>query len=903
MTGAMDKVKMTIDYLLAFCEQLGEKSLFTFNEHAGCLTWGGIASVFICILLMVGLAFFFYKKEKALELCDRNLTYAFIAVWILGFVVYDIGMYPDHSANETNAFFALLGVAPMAIIHAFGMFILQSDVSAIHDGCFNSAWFMFFFSIAHLLAAFISMVFVIKHFGFNIVATFIRIIKTHFWPKTKENLYVFWGMNDATYYLAKDIIQPKDSDRPRPEKDPRIMIIRVNNANEDPNKPIGMDRLFSFLSLSNNNLDKLKELQKLGCLTSSTFGSLTDVQAASNNDLLRSELRLNSVVKLMKRTTGKIHMFFLDDDEAFNLQAIGNLKRDMIIKQFVGEKESIEENKSAEEKELIEENKLAEENKPTEENIPVEEKKIIFYCHARHNSIHRVIEDEPSHKNIEVRVIDSSHLSVEQLKLAENIHLQPVSYVKINDDAAVYSAFNALVVGFSEVGLDMVRFLYEFGAFVKGKDKNENTSETENINKKENIEDNPPVGEDINLEKSKKDNTQEDSVKRSDFHCYVVDKEMKSLAGSFAAKAVAIKPVLDPADEDKAKESLISLYQMDCQSIEFFEQLKKWLPKINYIVLATGDDELNMSQAIRIFKLAIRFETDISKLRIMVRVQHDENGHLNRIASHYNRLWAAECNSTDEEKKMHQKVIKATEEVDGPISLFGSSEMIYTYNHIIDEELKEIAKKFKDKYDKALYEHQEAAGTDPYPIIDWDEQQNDAMQLSDGDYKGFSPTYTGMINLRRTQSQNFANSLHIMTKVKLAQEALKIDKDSCLKDLVREDKNVYNENLKDEERKPIYSCADQTGTPIDKIQRVMDVLAQTEHLRWTASHEIHGYQIDPDNPDNKDEARLLHKFMCKWEKLPPETKSFDYNTVDVSLIEQKLIVPKNIEKNDNTNEQ
>ena len=449
MTGAMDKVKMTIDYLLAFCEQLGEKSLFTFNEHAGCLTWGGIASVFICILLMVGLAFFFYKKEKALEFCDRNLTYAFIVVWILGFVVYDIGMYPDHSTNGGSAFLALLGVAPMAIIHAFGMFILQSDVSAIHDGCFNSAWFMFFFSIAHLLAAFISMVFVIKHFGFNIVATFIRIIKTHFWPKTKENLYVFWGMNDATYYLAKDIIQPKDSDRPRPEKDPRIMIIRVNNANEDPNKPIGMDRLFSFLSLSNNNLDKLKELQKLGCLTSSTFGSLTDVQAASNNDLIRSELRLNSVVKLMKHTTGKIHMFFLDDDEAFNLQAIGNLKRDTTVNEFV------------------------------EENKPAEEKKIIFYCHARHNSIHRVIEDEPSHKNIEVRVIDSSHLSVEQLKLSENIHLQPVSYVKINDDATVQTAFNALVVGFSEVGLDMVRFLYEFGAFVKPNSKNKGKKQNE----------------------------------------------------------------------------------------------------------------------------------------------------------------------------------------------------------------------------------------------------------------------------------------------------------------------------------------------------------------------------------------------------------------------------------------
>ncbi len=337
--------------------------------------------------------------------------------------------------------------------------------------------------------------------------------------------------------------------------------------------------------------------------------------------------------------------------------------------------------------------------------------------------------------------------------------------------------------------------------------------------------------------------------------------------------------------------------------MEFYKHLENWLPYLNYIVLATGDDELNMSQAIRIFKLAIRFKTDMTKLRIMVRVQHDENGHLKRIASHYNRLWAADCKSTQEEKRMHQKVIKATEEVDGQISLFGSPEKIYTYNHIIDEELKEIAKKFKKKYDEALFEHQRAAGREPYPIIGWEEQQNDAMQLSEGSYKNFSPTYSGMINLRRTQSQNFANSLHIMTKVVIVQKALKINKDSCLRNLVRKDDNVYNEKLKKEIRKPIYTCADQTCIPIERIQRVMDVLAQTEHLRWVASHEMHGYKIDKENPNNKDEARLLHKYMCKWEDLPPETKSYDYNTVDVSLIEQKLIVPNNTIKNKDSNEQ
>ena len=389
----------------------------------------------------------------------------------------------------------------------------------------------------------------------------------------------------------------------------------------------------------------------------------------------------------------------------------------------------------------------------------------------------------------------------------------------------------------------MVRFLYEFGAFVKNEKDNNVTS---------------------------------DKVWRSGFHCYVIDKEMKTLAGTFAAQSEAIKSVLNPEDENKAQESLISLYDMDCQSMEFFESLKCWLPTINYVVLATGDDELNMSQAVRIFKLAIRYRSNLDHFRIMVRVQHDNNGHFKRISDHYNRMWAAECNSSKEEKKLHQNVIKATVEVDGPITLFGSTESIYTANHIINEELKEIAKKFKTKYDTSLFEHQKAAGLQPYPIVSWDEEQNDAMQLT-GKYKGYSPTYTGLLKLRRTQRQNYANSLHIMTKVVLARKALRIGEDYCLQGLIRRDNEMT------------YVWDDTPLMPIESVQRVMDVLAQTEHLRWVASHEIRGYQRDQDNPSKRDESRLLHQYLCDWSELPHDTRSFDYNAVDVSLKEKGLI--------------
>ena len=59
-------------------------------------------------------------------------------------------------------------------------------------------------------------------------------------------------------------------------------------------------------------------------------------------------------------------------------------------------------------------------------------------------------------------------------------------------------------------------------------------------------------------------------------------------------------------------------------------------------------------------------------------------------------------------------------------------------------------------------------------------------------------------------------------------------------------------------------------------------LAQTEHLRWNASHQALGYQYDS---SGKDEARLLHDCLCDWEQLKDDKRSYDYNTVDVSLIE------------------
>ena len=111
----------------------------------------------------------FLSKQK--EHKGINLFWPFALVWLSGFVIYDVGMY-------TGEPWSLLGNVPMAVLHAFGMFILESDVSAIHELFHNSGWFMFGFSFVHFLAACISLWFVIKHFGFNIIAGLKRFFET-----------------------------------------------------------------------------------------------------------------------------------------------------------------------------------------------------------------------------------------------------------------------------------------------------------------------------------------------------------------------------------------------------------------------------------------------------------------------------------------------------------------------------------------------------------------------------------------------------------------------------------------------------------------------------------------------------------------------------------------------------
>ena len=166
-----------------------------------------IAGVFF--VLIVGVATIIYRQNKVRwnnfwGYLERHLTHAFIMVWLFGFSVYLVGTsLVEEDATFFESIGSLVWQVPMAIVHAFEMFVLESDVSAIHGKFHESLFFMSCFSLAHFLAVFVSLTFIIKYFGYNLVAKF-KLFYTSRFKGHFDDLYVFWGMNQATYCLAKD---------------------------------------------------------------------------------------------------------------------------------------------------------------------------------------------------------------------------------------------------------------------------------------------------------------------------------------------------------------------------------------------------------------------------------------------------------------------------------------------------------------------------------------------------------------------------------------------------------------------------------------------------------------------------------------------------------------------------
>lgn len=367
---------------------------------------------------------------------ENHLTGLFYAAWGFGFITYFVGSFVGDTIWAR--FMSMLSSAPMAAVYATGMFIGQSDISAVLEAMHNNPIYMAMFGLSHLFAVLVSLCFVFKHMGYHIIARYRLEIELAKRSKYK-NIYVFWGVNDASIKLAKSTIAHEiQSGR---ENSLVVFVKTPLEEDYDEEKTLRFGRFLNFVSIKDKEQQKLEELEQ--CIIISTFHKLSQLEISDTileEDVLEEHLKLTALAKIIDRLSDTsdaesndgVHFFFLGEDRDANINATLNLVRDAHIRRHQAH----------------------------------------IYCQARHRArtawmdhYHLLHPEERTY----IHVVDTAILSVMHLKSTAEHH--PVNYVKWEERGDLYkgipsSQFTSLVIGFNETGVEGLMFLYEFSTFV-----------------------------------------------------------------------------------------------------------------------------------------------------------------------------------------------------------------------------------------------------------------------------------------------------------------------------------------------------------------------------------------------------------------------------------------------------
>ena len=421
---------------------------------------------------------------------------------------------------------------------------------------------------------------------------------------------------------------------------------------------------------------------------------------------------------------------------------------------------------------------------------------IDIFAHAPRDSHNIALEKKFRNKEkygqLAVHIIDSSYLSIQWLKTHPEYH--PIKFVSQSKEeqnrGVVNNEFNALIVGFGETGREAASFLYEFAAFVT------------------------------------------DKQVRSPFKCHIVDPNIKSLKSEFLVNR--------PALEGKPEFDFI---EVSDENEDYWGKIEKIMPALQYVVVSTGSDELNMKIAADLYQLAIRCkDNNLSNFKIFVRSYSRKNEHLmEKVAKFYN------------EKNGVSK---------GEIVVFGKITDIYTYDNIVLDKVLREAKRYGDKYYVAFEKLERIVGKDNKDL-------------------------TGLAEIRkkhRTLSQDIANSLHASTKFLLmGLDDVKLMRLFTSDNLTKQEqhiKSMLTEISKFSDDNDFLFVKDYEEVKGDETRLLMYNMALCEHLRWNAAHEMMGYTYG----EEKNEVVKRHDCLTDYFNLPKFLKNPRYDKGDYDFL-------------------
>lgn len=589
--------------------------------------------------------------------------------------------------------------------------------------------------------------------------------------RNHNHLYLFFGVNGPSESLIRDIVR-NDS------KAVVVLIDKANVSEDDTNEWNSIVGLVTHkhkpFAIADRYAARVAIAGKELCDIDEEIAALPDFDAFGY-------LGLSRIARLIGRLRGtpdaSLHIFFLNNSEERNIRDVITLAKDRKILSVA---------RSGDIRHKI-------------------------YCHARYNGPNRVIQDVAVRKSLNIKIIDSSHIAVERLKLLPGFH--PFNVVEMSSDnpCTVDGTFDALIVGFGEVGRDAFRFLYEFGAFVDSRSPATN-------------------------------------ARRTAFNCTIVDKDLDRIEGTFRA---AMPGIFDR----KVISDHIDFRAMDYNDKAFYEQIlsPERIRKLNYVVISIGDNDEAIALATRIFSRFRRYGGDLSKLMILVRCTDDAKVEsVQKIADHYNHGYGEGENNTP------------------VIRIFGQPEETYTYELVISNRLVELGKKFHESYRRI-----KGDGST------WEERHKSFTQTP-------VPQIDRLRKMRRQESQDMANALHVHTKMAFFRAAMPAETDWAhfLVRYFRVD-GLPNRTGK----KSGISYPGLSGRENLTILR----LAMLEHLRWNAAHELLGYIRRDDGTPACDETTLRHNCLKDWNELDAEStlteagawpcdyKEYDFAVVDTTI--------------------
>lgn len=361
----------------------------------------------LSFLIAAGLlALGFAMRKRIFRNFDAFIQRIALLVFLGGFLVYFFGFRVGSESLGTH--FSWFGSIFRPLLASAEMFAFKSNFIEVGEPCKESWLYVTCFSVVHFAAASVSFAVVINYLGVRFKSALRwRMLK---WKKQFEgDIEIFFGINDVTLRLARDIINhhPKDI----------IIFFTAPEANAEQGA-LEFANIFNAFSIRR---EIIAEADRMHAIIRQVH---VPIQNLEGNNVVE-QLKLDDIICKTKEFVG---FYTLNDDQLVNIAKSLKLRNDEFFKQHM-------------------------------------DKKAYIFCRATSGKINGDTAFEYNAKTgVETVLVDSAQLAVKSMMCNTISH--PVNFIDFDSATALAtSTFHCMIIGFGETGQNIFKFIYEHGQF------------------------------------------------------------------------------------------------------------------------------------------------------------------------------------------------------------------------------------------------------------------------------------------------------------------------------------------------------------------------------------------------------------------------------------------------------